>query len=219
MRKLLPAAGAVLLAGVLLPGLGSTADAAAGQPAAACHNTVYVVDAGNGTVVPVDTVTRKAGRPIALPDGTHDDAGDILVAENHAMAYVLNGADEDQSVTPINTRTNKAGAAIPVSTDSVGPYEWATPNSKSPDGKTLLVLGVHTVTPISVASNRAGKPVNVGAVPADIATTGGGKTAWIVNEGSGTLVSVNYVTGKVSKPVKVGTDPVALALRPCPVLV
>lgn len=380
MRTLLTAASAALLAGMLLPALGPAGDAAA-RPASACHFTVYVVDQGDGTVVPVDAVTRKAGKPIALPEGTHDDAGDILVAENHAMAYVLNGADSDQSVTPIDTGTNKAGTAIPASNYGLGPMLYGTPDSKrlyvlganvtlinlvkdrtftikfphtgngvglypgadstylyalsahsltqislqdnkpkltislpfaafgmavatngktvyisdwndntvvpvststgklgtpvkvgrqpfqilitpngktayvdnadsssvtpintrtnvadkaikvpvsyglsrmmafSPDGKTLLVLGTHTVTPIATASNKAAKPITVGSSPADIATAAGGKTAWIINQGDGTLVSVSYVTGKVSKPVKAGASPVALALRPCPVLI
>jgi DNA-binding beta-propeller fold protein YncE len=148
MSKLLTAVGAVMLAGALLPGLGRETGAAGRQPTVTCHNTVYVVDAGNGAVIPVDTVTAKAGPPIALPDGTHDDAGDIVVAGNNAMAYVLNGADDDQSVTPINTATNRAGRAIPASNYGVGPMMWITPDSRR-----LYVLGAN-VTLIKLATGR-----------------------------------------------------------------
>lgn len=148
MRTLPTAAAAVLLAGTLLPGLGQAASAATAQPAAPCHFTVYVVNAGDGTVTPVDAVTRKAEPAIALPDGSHDDAGDILVAENHAMAYVLNGADAGQSVTPIETGSNKADAAIPASNYGVGPYLYGTPNSKR-----LYVLGAN-VTLINLVTGR-----------------------------------------------------------------
>jgi YVTN family beta-propeller protein len=378
MHNLLTTAGAIVLAGAFLPGVGPAA-APSTSVAGACQGAVYVVSSANATVTPVNTVTRKAGRPIKLPEpGDHDAAGDIVVAPDSKTAYVLNGADENQSVTPINTVTNQAGHAIPASNYGAGPMMAVTPNSKrlyvlganvtlinlvtgritaikfphegngtalsfgadstylyalsahtltriraqtnkpgpgislpfsafgmavtpngktvyvsdwnddtvvpistatgtlgtpikvgkqpfqivitpdgktayvdnadsnsvtpintktntpgkaikvpvayglshmlalTPDGKKLLVLGVDTVTPISTASDKAAKPIKVGSDPADIAVTGNDKTAWIANQGSSSLVSVNFDTEQASKPIKVGASPVSIALKGCP---
>ena len=56
----------------------------------------------------------------------------------------------------------------------------------TPDGKTAYVVdgadhpGWGTVTPIATATNTAGKPIRVGAVPQAIAMTPDGKTAYVI---------------------------------------
>jgi DNA-binding beta-propeller fold protein YncE len=71
----------------------------------------YVVNYNDGTVTPVNTVTRKAGRPIPMPEsGQHDGATAIAITPNGKTAWTL---DAD-TVTPISTATNKAGRPIKV---------------------------------------------------------------------------------------------------------
>jgi YVTN family beta-propeller protein len=44
-----------------------------------------------------------------------------------------------------------------------------------------------TVTPIATATNTAGTPITTGSNPVAIAITPDGKTAYVVNDGSGTV--------------------------------
>ena len=71
-------------------------------------------------------------------------------------------------MTPISTRTNKAGPRIPI---GVHPVDIAI----TPDGRTAYVAnyGSDTVTPISTRTNKAGPAIPVGQRPADIAIAPG----------------------------------------------
>jgi YVTN family beta-propeller protein len=73
--------------------------------------TLYVVNGGDGTVTPIDTVTNKTGKPItvALP-GYRDSPGEIMVTPNGRTGYVLDDDSETTSVTPVNTRSDESGA-------------------------------------------------------------------------------------------------------------
>ena len=53
----------------------------------------------------------------------------------------------------------------------------------TPDGKTIYVANwrVDTVTPITTATNTAGKPIKVGKAPVGIAITPDGQTAYVAN--------------------------------------
>ena len=62
------------------------------------------------------------------------------------------------------------------------------------------------MTPISTATNTAGKPIKVGTDPGAIAITPNGKTAYVANDGSGTVTPIDTATNTAGKPIKVGTD-------------
>jgi YVTN family beta-propeller protein len=70
------------------------------------------------------------------------------------------------------------------------------------------------VTPIRTATNTALAPVKVGRLPEAIAITPDGKTAYVVNTGSGTVTPIQTATNTALAPVKVGRTPVAIAITP-----
>jgi DNA-binding beta-propeller fold protein YncE len=112
--------------------------------------TAYVVTSA-GTVVPVNTATNKAERPIPVPGG-----GRIIIAPDRRMAYV-------HVVVPISTATDKARKPIQIS-------GGAGAIAITPDGKTAYVTGRQTVTPISLAAGTAGKPITLQGVDLDVIT-------------------------------------------------
>ncbi len=71
-----------------------------------------------------------------------------------------------------------------------------------------------TVTPISTATNRPGKPIKVGRGPDAIAITADGKTAYVANNYSGTVTPLQTATNTTEKPIKVGRGPAAIAITP-----
>jgi YVTN family beta-propeller protein len=71
-----------------------------------------------------------------------------------------------------------------------------------------------TVTPINTVTNRAGKPIRVGADPQAIAITPNGATAYVVNHDSETVTPIHTATGTTGKPINVGEDPRAIAITP-----
>jgi YVTN family beta-propeller protein len=68
------------------------------------------------------------------------------------------------------------------------------------------------VTPIFTATNRVGKAIRVGSTPWAIAITPNGKTAYVVNNGSGTVTPISIRIEKAGKPISVGSRPVAIAI-------
>jgi YVTN family beta-propeller protein len=150
----------------------------------------YVVNNGYDTVdtvTPISTVTNTPGKPIKVALG----ASAIAITPDGKTAYVVDSA----GVTPISTVTN--GPRKPINV-GIAPIAIAI----TPDGKTGYVVNafatcarpsagaqssasshaVHcsnTVTPISTATNRAGKPIHVGRRPWGIAITPDGKTAYV----------------------------------------
>jgi YVTN family beta-propeller protein len=113
--------------------------------------TAYVVNAGSGTVTPINTATGKPLKAIRV--GT--DPGAIAITPDGKTAYVVNSGSN--TVTPIRTATNKAGKAIKV---GIGPGAIAI----TPDGKTAYlaedghVLGAPGfVVPIRTTTSTVGK--------------------------------------------------------------
>jgi YVTN family beta-propeller protein len=71
-----------------------------------------------------------------------------------------------------------------------------------------------TVTPVGLATRRAGRPIRVGKDPQAIAVTPDGRTAFVANAGSGTVTPVDTATRRAGPPIRVGRDPVAIAVTP-----
>jgi len=89
--------------------------AAAGLPASAAGParpvTAYVASSDGYTVVPVNTVTNKAGKPIKVGPGPEA----IAITPDGKTAYVANGGlPYSDTVTPIRTATNTALKPIKV---------------------------------------------------------------------------------------------------------
>jgi YVTN family beta-propeller protein len=72
----------------------------------------------------------------------------------------------------------------------------------------------NTVTPISTASNTAGRPIPTGVSPRAIAITPNGKTAYVANDSSDTVTPIQTATNTAGKPIPVGKTPWFIAITP-----
>jgi YVTN family beta-propeller protein len=172
--------------------------------------TAYAV-AGPG-VIPFRTATNKLGTPIKVAGG----GGEIAITPNGKTVYVLN--DMAGLVTPIRTATNRPGRQIrlPVNPSS---SPWYTPGQvlilSTPDSKTVYAANATTnsVTPISTATNRAGKSIKVGMEPYSMAITPNGRTLVVVSQNN-TVTLINTATNKVTATINVVTSPVWYTFQP-----
>jgi YVTN family beta-propeller protein len=72
----------------------------------------------------------------------------------------------------------------------------------------------NTVTPIEVATNKAGAEIKVGQGPAGIAITPDGKTAYVANFNSKSVTPIEVATNKAGAEINVGNDPNWIAITP-----
>ena len=75
--------------------------------------------------------------------------------------------------------------------------------SRSRARSQLNYRGSGTVTPISTATNKAGKEIKVGPTASAIAITPNGRTAYVVSEGSDTVTPISTATNMAGKPIKI----------------
>jgi YVTN family beta-propeller protein len=192
-----PAAAAAAAARVARP-------LAAGAPA---QPTAFVANSASNSVTPVNLVTHKAGKAIAV--GRDPQA--VAVTPDGATAYVVNSGSN--SVTPIGTVSRRAGPAIPVGAD---PQAIAI----TPDGRTAYVTdaGSDSVTPIDLATGRAQPAIPVGSQPHSIAITPDGRTVLVLNWGGATVTPIRLGGsggfGRAGRPIPVGGYPSAVAIAP-----
>ncbi len=166
--------------------------------------TAYVITAGS-TVVPVNPVTGKAGKPISVPPVGYPSPQmpAIAATANGRTVYVLGGVLQE-TATPINTQTNQAGGPINLRQQGTN---WGI--AITPNGKTAYVAGEPGgVVPVDLATNSA---LNQVKIPGDgslsIAITPNSKTVYIADSEDGLGRSrTRYVT-----PARVATN---VALRP-----
>jgi len=192
--------------------------------------TAYVANQDDDTVTPITTATNTPGKPInvgALPTA-------IAITPDGRTAYVVSYGFGQGTVTPINTATNAPGPPINVGFD---PQAVVI----TPDGRTAYVLnaGGYTgtlsgqvyeagsITPISTATNRPGRTIEIGGSPTLVAMaiSPNGQTAYVLAhppekftppepEGDGFVVPVATATDQPAKPVSVGELASGLAITP-----
>src|SRR5215467_12583075 len=63
-------------------------------------------------------------------------------------------------------------------------------------------LNSDTVTPISIATNKPGRPIKVGREPSPIVIAPNGKTAYVDDLASNTVTPVSTRTNRPGKPIK-----------------
>ena len=140
----------------------------------------------------------------------------VVITPNGKTAYV---ASSFGTVTPVNTATNQTGQPIPIPIPGGGTLSAM---AITPDGKVLLVSGGGVsghaeVTPVNTVTNKAGQPIPVRLGPIDIAITPDGKTAYVVNFGTGrvagrTVTPIRIATLRAGPAIRVGLDPVDLVI-------
>jgi DNA-binding beta-propeller fold protein YncE len=102
-------------------------------------------------------------------------------------------------------------AAISVASVSHHPASVATPR---PTGAIMYVAASDGMTPVATATNTRGKPIKIGAIPAAIAITPDGKTAYVADLHPATVTPVATATNTAGKPIEIGGFPWAIAITP-----
>ena len=181
-------------------------------------STAFVANAGgivNGqnaplgnTVTPINLKTRTAGAAITV--GNAPTA--VVATPDGSTIYVANSGSG--SVTPITVAGDSPGVPIGVAGSpqalaaSTTAVYVTNDSASSPAG--------NNVTPITASG--AGKPIVTGANPTAIALAPGGKTAYVVCNGSGQLLVLDLAAGTVvkSQTTAISGGPYAIALAEVP---
>jgi YVTN family beta-propeller protein len=122
------------------------------------------------------------------------------------------------AVAPPSAPAAAGPMAAPAAAGRAGPPATAAgagADSGGP-GPTAFVVNYasNSVTPVSLATRKAGRPIAVGADPTAIAITPDGRTAYVTNSGSDTVTPISTSTGKPGPAIPAGAYPKALAITP-----
>jgi DNA-binding beta-propeller fold protein YncE len=190
--------------------------------------TVLVLTSTGVTgVTPVDAVTNRAGKPVAI-----QGAYAVAVAPGGGTAYVLATPDSDSQqgfVVPIHIRAGTTGNPIKV---GLSPQQIAF----TPDAKMAYVANYasESVTPIRLADGRTGPAIAAGKMPARLAVSPDGTTVYVLDPnifgglgpgrmlfrmlfrrppfGLGQVIPIRVATNSAGRPIKVGRFPIAMAI-------
>ena len=70
------------------------------------------------------------------------------------------------------------------------------------------------MTPITIATGKAGPAITVGTDPEKIAITPDGRTVYVTDFGSGTVTPISTATNKAGPAITVGKGPFGIAITP-----
>jgi len=127
------------------------------------------------------------------------------------------------ALTPISAASRVIGKPLNIECSSA--IGWASGSSlialaRTSQGLTAYAMSDgHTVVPIDVATDTAGKPIRVGALfSAAIAASPNGAVVYVVgsngNNKPGILTPIDTATGTSGRPIPVGVQPDAIAFSP-----
>ncbi|WP_073502702.1 hypothetical protein [Actinacidiphila paucisporea] len=171
------------------------------------------VECAGAMIRPVDLATGTVGPPITLPSQGNND---LVFSPDGSVLYALSVDDHRDAgaVTPIDTRTGKAGRSVPV-TGNV--HTMAV----TPDGRHVYVLDYGTgggatgsVTDVDTTRGTASGPIPLGKNPTAIVLTPDGLTAYIACSDSGFVVPLATATDTAGQPIPLAGGPVRLAITP-----
>jgi YVTN family beta-propeller protein len=144
---------------------------------------------------------------------------DIFSRNATPRATVASTGTTAAAATPASAPA--AGTAARPAPPAAGTASRLTPAARaaaasSDPAPTAFVVNYasNSVTPVNLATRKAGGAIAVGADPAAIAITPNGRTAYVVNSGSGTVTPITTATRKAGKAIRVGADPAAIAITP-----
>ena len=175
------------------------------DPAVRVVSGIYVGNQGNftdnnGSVSVYDPATGQTNTD-AIPN-LEGLVQNILIDGDRA--FILLNFDDSFStghgrIDIVDLNTNRRTAQIDVN----------TPRSAVLDGNTLWVTNLYanTVTPVDLATNTAGTPIDVGSNPEGLAMVSG--NLFVANNGFGVSTTVSVIdvaTGTVSQTLDLGCD-------------
>ena len=182
--------------------------------------TVYVLGM-HGSLIPISTATNTPGSPIR-PQG-QTSFGPVAITPDGKTLYVSVGSQSQTGgyVIPISTATDKPGKPIsfPGGIDNI---------LIAPDGKTAYVIGgvptpasdfsdKITVTPISTATNTAGRTVIAGTayVENSAMMTPDGQHIYVATANPFSLIQFSTATNSAGRQISFGSSEImALAAAP-----
>lgn len=177
-------------------------------------STAYVADAGaivagqrgaiGRTVTVIDLKTGRTLTPITVGNGPTG----VAISPDGSRVFVTNL--DSESVSSISTASKTASPPVgvegaPIAVAIAAGAAWVV------DDPSNSYAG-DNVTPISLATGRAGTPIGVGKGAQDIAVAPGGKTAWVTCLSADTLVPVGLVSRRAGTAVRVPGGPFAIAV-------
>jgi DNA-binding beta-propeller fold protein YncE len=162
----------------------------------------YLLPLGEAWLIPIALATNKPGTPISLPWA----GWAMAIAPDGETAYVASPA----GVVPVNLESGAAGAQIP----GAPAYSLVI----TPDGETVYVStqyqGTYTITPITIATNTPGTPIQMSTNAQSMAVTPDGETLYVsTNKG---VLPLNIATNTFGTAIAVGVGRLytALAITP-----
>ncbi len=214
---------------------------ASATPAAAASTgpapTLVVVTAPNDANTPsggnvVQTFDTTTNSALHSPVAVGNDPWSVAITPDGTTAYV--GNNGSGTVTPVTVSTDSTGTALCLPSGSCPSTTSTEPEAVAvtPDGSAAYVANSadDTVSEILLTGSGAPKVANtpIGAATADpftrpdaIAISPDGKTAWVANYASGTLVPIDLATGaKIGSPITIPVtgseraEPTGLAFTP-----
>ena len=170
---------------------------------------MYVGNSFDHTVTPIDARTRTARAPIRVAGPE-----EIAIAPDGATAYVTGSVSNSVNwrtgrVTPIDTATNKAEAAVHV---GLGPAGIAI----TPNGKTAYVADGGSVWPIDLATRKVATAISVRSATR-IAITPDGTTAYVAGDvalNHAVVTPIDLATGTAGAEIRAGTYPRRIVITP-----
>jgi YVTN family beta-propeller protein len=163
----------------------------------------YVANYGSNTVTPITISDQRPGAPVSV--GQAPSA--IALSPNGARLLVVDGDTDRLTTIATNGLRRIHDTRVGISPEGV---------ALSPSGATADILNTisGTITPVDVASGRAGKAISVGtyAYPTQIVAAPDGHTAVVLGTYAGTIRLLDTRAQSASGPIRVGALPVAAAL-------
>jgi len=160
------------------------------------------------TIVPIRTADYKVLKPIV----TGVAVTGLVFTPDGRKLYVNSW---DGKVVPISTATNTAGKAIVLPSYEIG---IASGLAMAPNGRTVYAASGDTLTPISTATDKAGRPIRFAEQVADIVISKDGRTGYVSNLGTyggpGKLFPVSLATGKILAPINLPGVASSMLLTP-----
>ncbi len=171
--------------------------------------TAYVASYGASTVTPISIATMRSGRPVRA-----GQALNALAVTPDGRTVLAVGGDSDTVSLIAASRGGRALRDDRAVTAGYSPTAIAVTAS----GQTAFVVNTisGTLTPVTVASGRAGRPVSVGlySYPTAITLAPTGSTAVVVDTYGDQVTLVSTSSRRALASINVGSYPVAAAIAP-----
>jgi DNA-binding beta-propeller fold protein YncE len=165
-------------------------------------DNAYLLPLGEAWLIPIPLATNKPGTPISLPWA----GWAMAITPDGETAYVASPA----GVVPVNLERGTAGAQIP----GAPAYGLVI----TPDGETVYVStqyqGTYTITPITIATNTPGTPIQMSTNAQSLAVTPDGETLYASTDKGVMPLNIATNTFGTVIPVGVGRGYTALAITP-----